>query len=138
MANSLALSASCHAEATKPLLYYKAMLHRAFFPILLMFAMLFSQQASVWHQISHVTDYAPSSQLAAAQSSTPAQPDQSPHTDFCDRCLGFAQLASAVHSSYFVPLLIEATFDVIIIDLVTRYSTTHTQYTARAPPAFSL
>jgi hypothetical protein len=64
---------------------------RLFLPLLCTFALLFAQQAGAAHTLRHVLEYL-KQQL---------QDKQSPHSDACDKCVNYAQLASALNVAVF-------------------------------------
>lgn len=69
-----------------------------FFPLLLVFALLFAQQAGAAHALHHVLE-----DLAQQQAGK-----QTPHSDICEKCADYAKLGSAlsVGAYNFTPLLV--------------------------------
>ena len=97
------------------------MLRSAFLKSLLVLALLFAQQGSVTHSISHIL---------AEQSQ-----DQSlPHHQHCDLCATYAQIGSAIGSSQ-VHFDFASSFDAAITShSVSFRSIAFTAFAARAPP----
>jgi hypothetical protein len=101
------------------------MLRRYF--IYFTFALLFAltQQAAVTHEISHISD---------AQQSSQKQ-DKTTHSNFCEKCLSFGDLANSISSKHFSISLYVFNFDLTSHTSVQDYSNTYAAYSARAPPA---
>jgi hypothetical protein len=101
------------------------MLRRYF--IYFTFALLFAltQQAVVTHEISHISDVQQSSQ----------KQDKTTHSNFCEKCLSFGDLANSILSKHFSISLSVFNFDLTSHTSVQDYSNTYAAYSARAPPA---
>jgi hypothetical protein len=101
------------------------MLRRYF--IYFTFALLFAltQQAAVTHEISHISDVQQSSQ----------KQDKTTHSNFCEKCLSFGDLANSISSKHFSISLSVFNFDLIIHTCVQDFSNTYAAYSARAPPS---
>jgi hypothetical protein len=97
------------------------MLRPVLLKLLLVFALLFAQQGSVTHGISHVL---------AEQSQ-----DQSlPHHQHCDLCAVYAQVGSAIGSSH-VAFNFTSSFEAALTThSVSFRSIAFTAFAARAPP----
>jgi hypothetical protein len=101
------------------------MLRRYF--IYFTFALLFAltQQAAVIHEISHISDVQQSSQ----------KQDKTTHSNFCEKCLSFGDLANSISSKHFSILLSVFNCDLTSHTSVQDYSNTYAAYSARAPPS---
>ena len=94
------------------------------FSLVLLFA--FGQQGAAIHEISHYADLASASQQ---------QQDKSPaHISFCDKCLVYGELASAINVAYFSPALLSQQFETAHYHAVSHRNPAHHAYSARAPP----
>ena len=100
------------------------MLRRYF--IYFTFALLFglTQQAAVTHEISHISDVQESSQ----------KKDKTTHTNFCEKCISFGDLANSIHSGIFGTALLSLEFALNCTPTTYRSSAFLVAYYARAPP----
>lgn len=89
-------------------------------------ALLFGlgQQGAAVHEISHYADLAPLSQ----------QQDKAPHSGVCDKCLSYGELANAVSTGYFSPVILAAGFETFVYSSGSHLSPVPPSYSARAPP----
>ena len=102
------------------------MLKRTLYPLILAFALLFTQQAALCHGVSHTGP------------PTPSQQDQHlPHAEQCAKCLSFAHIgaaATATPHSFAVPL---NTSSLVYLSVSAARSAQHLSYQSRAPPRFA-
>jgi len=102
------------------------MFRRYFTAVLFALLFVFTQQAAIAHEISHVND--PISH---------SQKQDKTHISFCEKCASYSQLGNAVTSNFHSLLskLLQSDFD--------RFSAKHSYlpfnlaYCAQAPPAHS-
>ena len=93
--------------------------------LLLVFALLFAQQAGAAHALHHALE-----NLAQHQEN-----QQAPHSDNCEQCANYAQLGSAlsVSANDFIPPVVSGT---TIQHLAISFRSTHVlAAAARGPPA---
>ena len=88
------------------------------------FALLFAlgQQAAVTHEISHYAELLPGSSHKA------------PHTQACDKCMGYGELASALATGSFQLVLLAAQYALASDHGASHTALTLAAYAARAPP----
>ncbi|HVS27211.1 MAG TPA: hypothetical protein VHE58_07945 [Burkholderiales bacterium] len=87
--------------------------------------LLFAQQGSLLHAVTHVP------------SQTPAQHErQLPHSKVCDKCIAYAEFGSALNSAN--PILLLADFGAVLAgDIPQSFFTALLHaFSSRAPPAF--
>lgn len=91
-------------------------------------ALLFGlgQQGAATHAISHLADW-----------QQDQQQDKSGHAPVCDKCVVYAELASALAGSVFTPPPIPQVHTVHVPLWVHADSTLHFPYAARAPPVLA-
>jgi hypothetical protein len=91
----------------------------------LAFLLLFAQQGAVLHALSHLSGPTP----------TQSQPDkQLPHSQACDKCVVYAQMAGSVAAT---PLLIfaqHAAMAFLAVLFWTHFPLLFRAYSSRAPP----
>ena len=109
------------------------MLRKYLLPLALALLFALGQQGAMLHEISHVADYSPAG-LSADLATKSNQQDKAPHSQVCDKCLGYSQLAGTIPGS---PLVLPVSPTGFL--LFTHPSTSHptltlTSYSARAPP----
>ncbi|MCB5188274.1 hypothetical protein LG200_09715 [Methylobacillus caricis] len=100
------------------------MLRKFFLSYVLSICLLLSQQGALAHQISHLEDYAPYSEPQK----------QSPHSPFCEKCLNYGSLDSAVTAFQAEPPVF---IDNCTADNQQAHSLPHDSlaaYSSRAPP----
>lgn len=99
------------------------MLKRSFSTLILAFALLFVQQAALWHSVSHVT---------SAENSS--QDQKLPHSDQCEKCVAFAHVgAAATATPLHFALPQSASICVQFIAPAIQLAL-HFAYQSRAPP----
>ena len=102
------------------------MLKRTLYPLILAFALLFTQQAALCHGVSHTGP------------PTPSQQDQHlPHAEQCAKCLSFAHIdaaATATPHSCAVPQRVQT---LVYLDASAAHPAQHPPYQSRAPPRFA-
>lgn len=102
------------------------MLKRTLYPLILAFALLFTQQAALWHGVSHTG------------SATSSQQDQHlPHAEQCAKCLSFAHIdaaATATPHACAVPQRVQA---LVYLHVSAAHAAQHPPYQSRAPPRFA-
>ena len=96
----------------------------AFYRLLLVFALLFTQTGGLVHGITHTL---------AEQSQDQSQP----HDKLCDLCAAYAQVGSALGSSPVSFTAIEQGVFFALTSCVESYSHSFSAFAARAPPAIA-
>ena len=98
---------------------------RQYFYAFLAALLLFAQQGSLLHAVTHVP------------SNTPAQHErQLPHSKVCDKCIAYAELGTALKSAD--PVLQLADFGAVLASNIPQLFLAAPLYafSSRAPPAF--
>jgi hypothetical protein len=97
------------------------------FSLILLFA--FGQQGAAVHEISHYADWVSASQQQQDKSAA--------HISFCDKCLVYGELASAINVTYFSPALLTHQFETAHYSAVSHRNPAPSAYSARAPPVLA-
>lgn len=87
--------------------------------------LLFAQQGSLQHAVTHVP------------SNTPAQHErQLPHSKVCDKCVAYAEFGATLNSAH--PVILLADFGSVLIGYRPQlfFSPLPHAFSSRAPPAF--
>jgi hypothetical protein len=96
-----------------------------FFPLLLVFILLFAQQAGAVHTLRHDLE-----DLKQQQDDT-----QAPHSNSCQMCSGYAHLGSALSIGFYDFLPLEVSDEAILHSTFAFRSVSILAATARGPPA---
>lgn len=104
------------------------MLRRYLLSLSLILLFAFGQQGAAIHEISHYAD------LSAAQQQ---QDKSTAHTSFCDKCLVYGELASAINVAYFSPALLSHQFETTQHYAASPCHPATDAYSARAPPVLA-
>jgi len=99
-------------------------IHRYFYPLLLVFALLLTQLGGLTHGISHI--------LAEHQHS---QDKSQASAKLCNLCAAYAQVGSALGSSTDLFTATEQTFIFVATHFSSFYAVSITAYSARGPPS---
>lgn len=100
---------------------------RAFFPLLLVLALLFAQQVGAIHTLGH----------ALAQQGQDQQDKQTPHYPAaCGQCAAYTQLGSALNGAICFLLAIAAIVAMVRTGTITFRASRPLAVVARGPPAF--
>ncbi|MGH8750325.1 MAG: hypothetical protein ACREUV_01315 [Burkholderiales bacterium] len=98
---------------------------RQYLYVVLAVFLLFAQQGSLLHGLSHISD------------KTPAQQDrQLPHSKACDKCIAYAEVGAALNNAH--PVFLLADFGAVLAGHGSQlfFSSLHLAFSSRAPPAF--
>jgi hypothetical protein len=80
------------------------------------------QMGAAVHEISHYADLSPTSQK------------QAPHSEVCNQCLSYSNLANALDVGHCTPPTLAAGFEAAFFNASSHQSPALTPYSARAPP----
>lgn len=118
------------------------MLNRLIFAFTLIASFGMAQIGAVTHEISHYSDLTAKNQQlelskSASQSKKSGQPEPISHNQVCEKCISYAELGHAVHSTYAVLPAVNATHHYSIACLQPPSYTKLRSYSARAPPSLA-
>jgi hypothetical protein len=103
------------------------MFPRTVLHVWLAFLLLFAQQGAMLHALSHVPGPTP----------TQSQPDkQLPHSQACDKCVVYGQLAGSVAAAPLVIFEQQAAVALVAVLVATYFPLFFRAYSSRAPPRF--
>jgi hypothetical protein len=107
------------------------MIRRLFLVFTLAFLFAFGQQGAAVHALSHLAD-------EQGQTQGSSSPDnKATHAAFCDKCVTYASLGSAVGISHVVFAVTSDQQAVSAEDHIGHATDTTRHYAARAPPALA-